>query len=71
MEHFYDLGYFFSRNDSGSIYRKVDKELDIDDIDESIAYLLEKGLLPKEYANNIIYIEELSQEEFQDLTGEA
>ena len=43
--HYYDFGYFFGSKDSGSILIAVDKELDEDDIDESVSYVFKQGLI--------------------------
>ena len=63
-KHYYDFGYFFCSKDSGSILIAVDKELNEDDIDESVSYVFKQGLIDEEYIENIIYIEELSKEEY-------
>ena len=68
-KHYYDFGYFFDRRCSGSILIAVDKELDEDDIDESVSYVFKQGLIDEEYIENIIYIEELSKEEYLEMGG--
>ena len=47
----------------------ADKELNEDDIDESVSYVFEQGLIDEEYIENIIYIEELSKEEYLEMGG--
>ena len=65
--HYYDFGYFFDRKDSGSCYVKLMFELDdLDDIDECVEIALANNALDEEYAGNIVYIEELSEEEARD-----
>lgn len=68
-KHYYDFGYFFGSKDSGSILIATDKELDVDDIDESVSYVFKQGLIDEEYIENIIYIEELSKEEYLEMGG--
>ena len=66
-KHYYDFGYYFSNKDSGSIYIITEKLLDTDDIDECVKYVFSKKLIYKSYINNIVYIEELSEEEAKDM----
>ena len=68
-KHYYDFGYFFGSKDSGSILIATDKELNVDDIDESVSYVFKQGLIDEEYIENIIYIEELSKEEYLEMGG--
>lgn len=62
-KHYYDFGYFFSNKDSGSIRMTTSKSLDTDDIDGCVIYALKNKLMEDEYANNIVYVEELTEEE--------
>ena len=65
--HYYDFGYFFNRKDSGSCMVKLMFELDnLEDIDECVEIALANNALDEEYAGNIVYIEELTEEEAID-----
>lgn len=67
-EYFYDFGYFFSHKDSGSIRVTTKNELDVDDIDSAVEYCLAHGMEDFEmYADNIVYIEELTKEEADEM----
>lgn len=64
--HYYDFGYFFGRKDSGSCYVKLMCELNTDDIDTCVEIALRNNALDEEFAGNIVYIEELTEEEARD-----
>lgn len=66
-KYYYDFGYFFSRKDSGSIRVTTTEPLDTDDTDNCIAYALKNKLIEDEYADNIVYISELTEEEARDM----
>ena len=66
-KHYYDFGYFFSRKDSGSLYVTADTALDTDDTDACIEYACNHSLIDKSYADNIIYVEELSESDARDI----
>lgn len=66
-KHYYDFGYFFSSKDSGSIRVTTTEPLDTEDIDACVAYALENDLMEDEYAENIIYVEELTEEDARDM----
>lgn len=64
---FYDCGYFFNRKDSGSIF--VVAPASLSDDDDIIDYAVENGIMDDEYADNIVYVEEIDEEEYLDATG--
>lgn len=66
-KHYYDFGYFFSRKDSGSLRVTTETELDTEDIDFCIKYACDNNLIDKSYADNIIYVEELSESDARDM----
>lgn len=65
--HYYDFGYFFDRKDSGSCRVMLPYELDTDDIDECVTIALANNALDEDYADNIVYVEELSEDEARDM----
>lgn len=67
---YYDFHYFFSRGDSGSYILCFDKELDINDEEGCIEVAVEVGAIPAEYADNIDYIDELTEEEAMEITND-
>lgn len=67
MKHYYDFGYFFNRKDSGSIQITTTEKLDTNDIDECVNYALKNNMLEEDYADNIIYIEELTESDAKDM----
>lgn len=67
IKHYYDFGYFFSRKDSGSLRVTTETELDTEDIDSCIKYACDNNLIDKSYADNIIYVEELSESDARDM----
>lgn len=69
-KHYYDLQYFFSRSDFGSIVAVTREKLDTDDIDTCILYLDSRYLIDSYYADNIISIEEISKEEYDRYSEE-
>lgn len=64
---FYDCGYFFHKKDSGSIF--VAAPASLIDEDEIVDYAVENGIMDDEYADNIIYVEEIDKEEYFEVTG--
>lgn len=62
-KYVYDFGYFFNRKDSGSIFLAFDKQLDTEDVDECIEIACKAGVLMDEYASNIVYVTELTEDE--------
>lgn len=66
-KHYYDFGYFFSSKDSGSLRVTTTEPLDENDIDSCVEYALENDLIESEYAENIIYVNELTREEAEDM----
>ena len=65
---YYDFGYFFDRKDSGSCRVTLNKKLeDVDDIDTCIEIALAEGALDEDYADNIVYVEELTKEEAKEM----
>ena len=64
---YYDFGYFFNRKDSGSCCVTMDVELDVYNMEECVRIALEKGALDEEYADNIVYVEELTEDEARDM----
>lgn len=66
-KYYYDFGYFFNNRDSGSLRVITNKLLDEDDVDECVNYVYKNNLIPKEYVNNIIYIEELSKKDAKEM----
>lgn len=66
-KHYYDFGYFFSRKDSGSLRVTTDTELDTENVDSCIEYACNNNLIDKSYADNIIYVEELSEADARDM----
>lgn len=69
-KYYYELQYFFSRYDLGSIGAVTREKLNTDDIDECILYLDSRFLIDDHYTNNIISIEEISKEEYTDRYSE-
>lgn len=67
MNHYYDFGYFFDRKHSGSIRITTTEVLDTDDVDECIKYAVEHNLFEPEYADNIIYVNELTESDAKDM----
>lgn len=65
-KYYYELQYFFSRSESGSIGVVTRDKLDTSDIDECILYLDSRYLLNPDYIENIISIEEISKDEYLD-----
>ena len=65
--HYYDFGYFFNRKDSGSCRVTLMCELDTNDVDECVEIALANNALDEEFAGNIVYIEELDEEEARDM----
>lgn len=63
-KYYYELQYFFSRSNFGSIGVATREKLDTDDIDECILYLDSRYLIDDYYTNNIISIKEISKEEY-------
>lgn len=66
-KYYYELQYFFSRSNFGSIGVATREKLDTDDIDECILYLDSRYLIGDYYTNNIISIKEISKEEYIDI----
>lgn len=66
-KHYYDFEYFFSRKDSGSMRVTTETALDTEDIDFCIKYACDNNLIDKSYADNIIYVEELSESDARDM----
>lgn len=66
-KYYYELQYFFSRSNFGSIGVATREKLDTDDIDECILYLDSRYLIGGYYTNNIISIKEISKEEYIDI----
>lgn len=66
-KYYYDFGYFFNNRDSGSLRVITNKLLDEDGVDECVNYAYKNNLIPKEYVNNIIYIEELSKKDAKEM----
>ena len=62
-KYYYDFGYFFRRNDSGSIRVTTNEPLNADDIDACVKYAYENDLIEEDYIDNIIYVNELTKEE--------
>jgi hypothetical protein len=67
MKHFYDFGYYFSRKDSGSIRVTTNEALDTDDVNSCIEYAYKNNLLEEEYVDNILYVDELTENEARDM----
>lgn len=69
MEKFYyDFGYFFNRKDSGSCRVTLNKKLeDIDDVDACVEVALAEKALDEDFADNIIYVEELTFDEAKEM----
>lgn len=67
---YYVLCYFRGRKDTGSIYIKIDKDLDsfIDDND-FLSYLITHKIIDEQTANEIIEIYKITKEEYNDMTG--
>ena len=63
-KYYYELQYFFSRSNFGSIGVATREKLNTDDIDECILYLDSRYLIDDYYTNNIISIKEISKEEY-------
>ncbi len=66
MNYYYELCYFYSRSDSGSIY--VETEINVNDCydeDDFLNKLVECDKLEHEVANHIININEIEQEEYE------
>lgn len=59
--------FYFKKENCGAIILAFDKQLDISNIDECINFAFKSGALPKEYVNNIDYIEKLSNEEMKEM----
>lgn len=62
---YYELCYFYNRKDSGSNYVQSDKS--IDDFfgeDEFLDYLIEAGKINYELAQQVIQINEITEEEY-------
>lgn len=68
-KYYYDFGYFFSRKESGSCRVTLDVDLgDSDiDVDEAISVALKAGELDEEYADNIVYVTKLSEQEAKEM----
>lgn len=66
-KYYYELQYFFSRSNFGSIGVATREKLNTDDIDECILYLDSRYLIDDYYTNNIISIKEISKEEYIDI----
>ena len=66
-KHYYDFGYFFSRKDSGSLRVTTETELDTENVDSCITYACNNNLIDKSYADNIIYVEELSENDAREM----
>ena len=64
-KYYYYFEYFFSRKDSGSYVVITDDELDTDDADECVNYALDHVLLPDMYADNILSVEEMPEDEIE------
>lgn len=63
MKYYYDFGYFFNRKDSGSIVVGLTEKLDTDDVDSCIEIALKNNQIDASYASNVVYVEELTEEE--------
>lgn len=64
-KYYYYFEYFFSRKDSGSYVVITDDKLDTDDVDECVNYALDHVLLPDMYTDNILSIEEMTEDEIK------
>lgn len=62
-KYYYDFGYFFSTKDSGSLRVTTTEPLDENDTEACVRYALENDLIEEEYAENIIYVTELTEED--------
>lgn len=70
--YFYDLSYFRTRKDTGSIYVKTNKNVkDYISEDVFLNELVAEGKLHESDANTISDIYQLSEEEYQDMVGYA
>lgn len=69
-KYYYELQYFFSRYESGSIGVATREKLDTDNVDECILYLDSRYLIDDYYTSNIISIKEISKEEYIDRYSE-
>ena len=66
-KYYYNFGYFFNRKDSGTLRIITNEFLNENDIDECIIYALKHKLIPEEYADNIIYIEGIEENEAKEM----
>lgn len=70
--HYYELYYFRGRKDTGSIYIKTEinlhsiKFIDEDDFLNCLAF---NGIIEEEAINEIVSINEITEEEYNDMTG--
>lgn len=69
-KYFYDFHYFFSRGDSGSYIVAFNNQLDINDEERCIEVAVEVGAIPEEYADNIDFIDELTEEEAREIISD-
>ena len=65
--YYYNVGIFYSRKDSFNIPIKTNIELDVDDLDEFANAVVELGLISKEDALQIVFAEEISEHEYEDM----
>lgn len=67
---YYELYYFYNRKDTGSIYVKTNlvKSEYFDD-DDFLNALVENGDLSEEKAMQITSINEITSDEYKDMTG--
>ena len=66
-EYFYELCYFHSRKDSGSLYVKSDKGLkDFLGEDEFLDYLMKNKKITYSDAQSIVEIIEITEMEYED-----
>lgn len=66
---YYDLSYFRGRKDTGSIYVKVNLDIENFDEDSFLNELVNQDLLTYEEANDIYNIEEISEKTYKDMCG--
>lgn len=70
--HYYELNYFRGRRDTGFIYIKT--EIDINSIafideDDFLECLAFNGLIEEEAIKEIVSVNEITEEEYNDMTG--
>ncbi len=67
--YFYDFHYFLGRKNGGSFILGFNKELPEDE-DEKIEVAVNAGALPAEYADDINYVDDLTEAEAKEIVGD-